>query len=41
MKGGSQIGLEKLRISLNVRDDLAKRETQRHASRHSYAAVHS
>ena len=27
MKGGSQIGLEKVRISLSVRDDLARRET--------------
>ena len=27
MKGGSQIGLEKLRISLSARDDLARRES--------------
>ena len=27
MKGGSQIGLEKLRISLSERDVLARRET--------------
>ena len=38
MKGGSQIGLEKVRISLSARDDLVRREillapraTRRHA----------
>ena len=38
MKGGSQIGLEKVRISLNVRDDFAKREsllTPRETRRHT------
>ena len=42
MKGGSQIGPEKLRISLSARDDLARRETlltPRETYRHAHDTV--